>query len=191
MGGGILPRRGICRTGWTGTGLVYHFLQKHFRFWRRKGLFSEKLQKNHQKIAFFAVSGVDFVKSIAYNTCGTLCKNADFTHKTRQFYNRIMTQQDKQWAVSRTERQNRWQKDCHTFWHLSLHQQKQSQTEHCWFLIIYADLPPPRVIFLSWQTVSKTLRDTETQQLDLTGPPLRFFVLIDADNRKLITKELT
>ena len=177
--------------GWKEDRSYLPFFAKTFQILAKNWHFSEKLQKNHQKIAFFAVSGVDFAKSIAYNTCGTLCKNADFTHKTGQFYNRIMTQQDKQWAASRTERQNRWQKDCHAFWHPSLHRQKQSQIEHCLFSTTYADLPPPRVIFLSWQTVSKTPRDTSTQPLDLNGPPLRFFVLTDADNRKLITRELT
>ena len=79
-----------------GQALFTIFCNKHFRFWQKNWHFSEKLQKNHQKIAFFAVWGVDFAKGIAYNTHGTLCKNADFTHKTGQFYNRIMTQQDKQ-----------------------------------------------------------------------------------------------
>ena len=95
-----------------------------------------------------------------------------------------MTQQDKQWAASRTERQNRWQGACHAFWHSSLRQQKQSQTEHCWFSTTYADLPPPRVIFLSWQTVPKTPRDTETQQMDLNDPPLRFFCIDRSGQQK-------
>ena len=61
------------------------FCNKHFRFWQKNWHFSEKLQKNHQKIAFFAVSGVDIAKGIAYNTHGTLCKNADFTHISDSF----------------------------------------------------------------------------------------------------------
>ena len=50
------------------------FLRKHFRFWQEKGIFSEKLKKNHKKIAIFAVFGVDFAKGIEYNTLGILCK---------------------------------------------------------------------------------------------------------------------
>ena len=49
------------------------FLRKHFRFWQEKGIFSEKLQKNHKKIAIFAVSGIDFAITIEYNTLGILC----------------------------------------------------------------------------------------------------------------------
>ena len=55
-----------------------------------------KLQKNHKKIHFLLIRGVDKSQTAAYNIRGTLCKNVDFTHKTGQFYNRIMTQQDKQ-----------------------------------------------------------------------------------------------
>jgi len=43
-------------------------------FGKKKGIFSEKLQKNHKKIAIFAVLGVDFAKRIEYNTLGILCK---------------------------------------------------------------------------------------------------------------------
>ena len=67
------------------TGLIYHFLQKHFRFWQKNWHFSEKLQKNHQKIAFFAAWGVDIAKGIAYNTYGICYKFPDFTHISDSF----------------------------------------------------------------------------------------------------------
>ena len=50
------------------------FFAKTFQIFAKKGLFSEKLQKNHKKIAIFAVFGVDFAKGIEYNTLGILCK---------------------------------------------------------------------------------------------------------------------
>ncbi|MBR4941679.1 MAG: hypothetical protein IKZ19_06745, partial [Clostridia bacterium] len=62
--GGYLPDR-VDRTD-RGRSCLPFFLRKHFRFWQEKGIFSEKLQKNHKKIAIFAVFGVDFAKGIEY-----------------------------------------------------------------------------------------------------------------------------
>ena len=81
--GGVFAGQG--RQDRQGQALFTIFCNKHFRFWQKNWHFSEKLQKNHQKIAFFAVWGVDIAKGIAYNTHGTLCKNADFTHISDSF----------------------------------------------------------------------------------------------------------
>ena len=68
---------------------IYHFFADLDRFFVKDTAFfvktAIKLQKNHKKIQFLLIRGVDKSQTAAYNIRGTLSKTACFTHISDSF----------------------------------------------------------------------------------------------------------
>ena len=68
---------------------IYHFFCRFGCFFAKDTAFfvktAVKLQKNHKKIQFLLIYGVDKSQTVAYNICGTLSKTACFTHISDSF----------------------------------------------------------------------------------------------------------
>ena len=68
---------------------IYHFFADLDGFFAKDTAFfvktAVKLQKNHKKIHFLLIRGVDKSQTVAYNIHGTLSKTACFTHISDSF----------------------------------------------------------------------------------------------------------